>query len=77
MMEPCCILGVLRLSPESVTKTGIALFRFVIADCNGERFSGANQHHQFSASGDSSIDQISLQERIVLGQNWEDDCRIF
>jgi len=55
----------------------ISFFRLVISDSHRQRFFGTHHDHQFFASANRCINQISLQKDIMLGEDWDDHSRIF
>jgi hypothetical protein len=67
----------MRLRTQPVAKIGVASLGLVIFNRNGQRLLGTNQHNQFSAPGNSGVDQIALEEHVVLRQDGKYYGRVF
>ena len=60
-----------------MTQACIALPGFVVVDPNGHGFAAAHDDHQAFAARDGGVYQVALKQDVVLGDDGDDDHRIF
>jgi hypothetical protein len=60
-----------------MAQAGKSLLDLIVVDTDGQRPTAADHDHQLAATGDSRINQVTLQQNIMLGQNRQNNDRIF
>ena len=64
----------LRLQP--LREIRVPELLFVIPDGNGKRLLCPDEDDQFLGPGNRRIEEISLEQKIMLGTHWDNHCRI-
>ena len=62
---------------QSVTQACVTPVGFVVANTDGHGFAASHDDHHFFAAGDGGVNQVALKQDIVLGDDGNDDHRIF